>query len=82
MSEALALALKRVEERYGSRRKAALAMGLSRQRVQNWIRNGRVSGECAVLLEMESGIPRWMLRPDLHPEEPSPSAAPEANRAA
>jgi DNA-binding transcriptional regulator YdaS (Cro superfamily) len=74
MRNALRRAIAVVEQKYGSRARAAAAMGVSRQLVQGWITWGRVSSGKTLLLEEHSGISRHDLRPDLYRHETTSAA--------
>jgi len=47
---------------------AAERMGCRYQRIQQWLRSGRIPAERAIDVERTLGIPRHRLRPDLWPE--------------
>lgn len=66
-TEAMASAVKAV----GSQTALAKTLGCTPQNVQRMCATGRVPPKHVLRIEAASGVSRFLLRPDLYPEEPS-----------
>lgn len=55
-------------KRLGSQKAICDAMGVTKQVVSYWKKTGRVTGDINKFSDV-TGIPRWMVRPDLYPPE-------------
>lgn len=55
--------LNRVFAAYGSKRKAAAALGVTRQALQAW---SRVPMQHVRQVAKDTGLPKWKLRPDIY----------------
>ena len=51
---------------YGTQSALARACGYSRQRVQGWVRRGRVARQCVARVATVTGVPVSRLAPELH----------------
>lgn len=68
--EALQLAVQRA----GGQTATARFCGVSQNTVWKWLQSSkRLPAEHVLVVERETGVPRWMLRPDIYPRDLPPA---------
>lgn len=62
--------IKQVMDRFGGRRAAAAALGITPQAIQKWVTSGRIPVERVLDVERRTSISRYVLRPDVYGDNP------------
>jgi DNA-binding transcriptional regulator YdaS (Cro superfamily) len=59
--------MSRIIQAAGSQSELARKLGIRCQSVQQWVRRSRVPAERVLEVEDITGVPRYLIRPDLYP---------------